>query len=242
MITVRQIAACVLSNPAPGSALTAWKGDVSVLQDLSGAASSPSPLSLLELARSLTQKQVDLNLIYVGFECLTADDYEKVNDALQLARACYAFVDLGIGRAGDFFISVVEAQGREIISDHAEANALIKEWTFPNDAIDVFFVVTFEGLTVGTSPTNGDCDKELNDERSGVVIGVEESTFITGQTLAHEVGHFLGLDRTHPGHDSHSPDPNNLMFEKVPNGGQLTPEQGRMMKKHCSIKTRCRGK
>jgi hypothetical protein len=60
----------------------------------------------------------------------------------------------------------------------------------------------------------------------GAVVELIGST--TGQVLAHEVGHYLGLSHV-------TGDSTNLMFPSVPNGGVLTTAQGNIMKSHCFI-------
>jgi hypothetical protein len=53
----------------------------------------------------------------------------------------------------------------------------------------------------------------------------------TGQALAHEVGHYLGLSHV-------TSDATNLMFPTIPNGGLLTTTQGNTMRSHCFIENR----
>jgi hypothetical protein len=61
---------------------------------------------------------------------------------------------------------------------------------------------------------------------------MEHIASITANTLAHELGHYLGL--------WHQAEWANLMFKDVPNGGTLAAEQGDTMKRHCIVYWGCR--
>lgn len=107
---------------------------------------------------------------------------------------------------------------------------LTNDWTVPNDALDIFFVLTYSGSTIGLSRVDGPCDKDAKG-MDGSVVAIEGSANTTGFVLAHEAGHYLGLN--------HSTNMNNLMFGTVPNGGQLTSGQGADMRDHCFVDPGC---
>jgi hypothetical protein len=192
---------------------------------------SPPPLSVSKLISSVMQRKMDLNVIRVGIELFTNLDTAEMAAAVATTAELFGAVGLGIGRIQQFGISLEQANGHADIDGFLEASALTETFGTRNRAIDVFFVRTFAGPTVGRSPVGGSC-KGLDDINSGVVVAIEHAAAITGNTLAHELAHYLGL--------GHKTQRDNLMFESVPNGQQLTLEQGEKMKRHCLVYTDCR--
>ena len=216
-------------------------GDISIIRDFYGYTRVPTgnQLSLLTQARLLKSPHIHLNLIRVGTNengWFSDADEQEIDTAVQIMRDIYATVSIGIGRVERYSITVAQANGRQDIDSDDEAETLTDEWTVPNDALDVFFVLTYAGATIGLSRTDGSCDKDAKG-MDGSVIAIESDSRTTGFVLAHEVGHYLGLDQDFD--DNHSPDPNNLMYFQVPNGGQLTGGQGGVMKLHCRMKAAC---
>jgi len=168
---------------------------------------------------------ISVNLIRVGSDQFTAADITTINNAVTFLRNVYATVGLGVRRVEHYVITTAQAKGRDVIDNDGEAEALTDEWTVHNNAVDVFLVKSYVGATAGLSPAPGPCDKDAKG-MDGSVVELLGST--TGFVLAHEVGHYLGLQHV-PG------DSTNLMFPSVPNGGTLTGSQGNTMKGHCFI-------
>ena len=224
MLSIKQFATC-LGVTGPAISVRTLFGEIE------------PPLSLLDLVRALIpavmQRKVDLNIICVGSELFSESDKTEIELALAHTSEIFAPVDLGIGKVTFYGIPLIEAIGYEYIDDTNEAQALRAEWSFPNKAIDVFIVRAYGGTKVGSSPISGSC-KQGEDMKGGPVVAIEELLFTTAVTLAHEVGHYLGLDRFH------HPDSSNLMYKYVPNGGELTSEQGETMKRHCIVYRGCR--
>lgn len=225
MTSVKDIAKCIGLN-----------GSFSIVRDFYGYLVAPRPLSLTNQVRLLKVKHIHLNLIRVGSESLTSADEQRIDAAVQFARDTYATVAIGIGRVQRWDITTANANGRDNIDSDDEAGALTEEWSVPNSAHDVFFVRTYAGNTRGRSDVKGSCDKDAK-SMTGSVVSIQDPSVNTGFYLAHEIGHYLGLDMDFD--DNHNPDPNNLMFFSAPNGGKLTGGQGGVMKLHCLMRDPC---
>lgn len=168
---------------------------------------------------------ISLNIIRVGSDQFTDADETTIANAIETLRSTYATIGLTLRRVEDYFITTAEADGHDVINSDGEAESLTDEWTIANNAVDVFFVKLYVGGVAGLSPRDGPCDKDSKG-MNGTVVELSGST--TGQVLAHEVGHYLGLSHV-------TGDSTNLMFPSVPNGGTLTASQGNTMRSHCFI-------
>jgi hypothetical protein len=207
-------------------------GQVSIRRDFYGYRTQvPATLSLLTQVRLLQGKHINLNLIRTA--SFNVSQQREIDFGLNLMRQIYATVNVGVGRIQRFFLP----PGHEVIDGKSEAFDLWNEFSVSNDSIDVFLARLILGDVNGMSPDGGgSCDKDSKDD-SGCVIDVEDSTdglgLTLGQNIAHEVGHFLGLE-----HEDDLPD--NLMFPHTPNGGRLYGGQGGVMVLHCSMNGGCR--
>ena len=221
MISIKQLCQCIGAGDG---------NKVSLLHDFFGfiASTPPVEVSVVTQANLLKGKHVHVNMITVGD--FSWDNLREVDFSLQAMRDYYGQVNLGVGRARWYTISAAEANGRDNIDSNSEAEALTNEWTVPNHALDLFFVLTYSGSTVGLSRVDGPCNKDAKG-MDGSVIAIEHSFDITGLVTAHEAGHYLGL--------GHINDGNNLMNPTVPNNGQLNNSQGNNMKNHCFVVNAC---
>lgn len=197
-------------------------GTFQVVRDFFGhQTGAPQELSLFRQLQLVRQWHVDINVILVGSESFGWDEQAEIDGAIAYMREAYGSVDYGVGRVRWFGIPLQDANGHEHIADDGEAKDLTQEWSVSNYALDVFFVLTYAGSTIGEAPRKGPDSKDAWGAMTGVVLAIEGTSFDTGQVLAREVCRYLGL--------KDSENSNNLMYPTVPNGGNLTNPQGEEM-------------
>jgi len=174
-------------------------------------------------------KHVDINMICVGWESFTSTDTNKMLQAISITRSIYGQVDFGIGAVNWYSISNADAGAKATIDSQSEAEDLTDDWTVPNEALDVFIVRVMNGAD-GWSAVGGSCDKN-GKGMTGSVVSLNGTVANVGNTLAHEMGHYLGL--------SHIPDAGNFI------GGNGSSDswtgiyswQGDKMKTHCFVRS-----
>lgn len=233
MVSIRQLAGC-LGLPSDFSLLGNFFGYASPppWTNADSQASLPQQLSVLTQAKRVQKKHVHLDIIRVGTDSndtLPVADEENVDCAVQWARDIYANIGLGIGRVNRWWlIPLSDGTGYEAIGDDCEAEDLVDEYTAPGGGIDVFFVDTYVGDTVGLTPAKGD----------GVVVESRTNDFLgTARTFSHELGHFFGL-----GHQNDKL--NNLMCQSKPANDmpvsiQLTQSQADTVLAHSDVQPPC---
>jgi hypothetical protein len=170
---------------------------------------------------------VDVNVILVGSDNFTAANRTQVNSSIAIARSIFGQVRLDLRERGRFIVTAAQAGANEIIDNAAECADLTGDWTVQNDAIDMFVVRSMTDAD-GRSPVNGPCNKNAKG-MTGPVVSLNGSTSNSGNTFAHELGHYLGLD--------HIADSGNFIGG---NGSSnsftgIHEWQGNTMKRHCSV-------
>lgn len=223
-LSLRTIAASCVSLSPP----------FSVVRDFYGYIFGP-PGRDMSLKRQLQLVQgdcIDINPIFVGWENFTAAERIKCQFAIQFARDIYDDVDFGIRRLNWRAILVADAGTHVTIASSAEANDLTDDWNGPADALDVFMVRVMTGAD-GWSAVNGPCAKDHLTDMTGSVVSLNGSNSNTGNTFAHEMGHYLGLD--------HVADPNNFIGNNGSSNSNtaITSAQGTTMKQHCYVDDFC---
>lgn len=203
-----------------------------------------SQVSILNHLNSLKGKHIHLNIIWVGIDNPTNADEERIDYAIYRARNIFRTVDLGVGRVERYWISSQEANGRDDIGSVDEAEELTKDWSVPNDGIDVFIVRNISSTDfIGISPVDGPCDKD-DKHMNGVIGGeINLNEEELSRTVSHEVGHYLGL--VHPHGDTCPPigasERDNLMSmsicaNNIRNSVLLWSSQGNTIRGHCFVR------
>lgn len=220
MASLRASAACIGITDSP----------ISVRHDYFGQLRTSVTVSLLEQMNRLRNRHIHLNCIRVGSDQFTGADFNEVDRAVKRIRDLYAAASIGVGRIQHFVISTADARARDVINSDDEAETLTDEWTVPNDSLDIFFVRMYVGSTAGLSRVDGPCNKDAKG-MDGSVVEMNTGGGVSDFSLAHEAGHYLGLN--------HRNNPTALMNPIIPNGGQITNAEAANMRDHCFMKPGC---
>lgn len=196
----------------------------------------------MELAKG---KAFNLSIIFVGHRPdfsgqVSRNDAERVQFGLQKMREIYGQVNLGIRKLYWSHITPEDAGSYTFINSSSEGNDLTNDFYGENDGLDVFWVPGMNPSDGWGPGSKGTCDKSDKDDWTGVVCELGLSEEFTGVLVAHEVGHYLGLD--------HGTDINNFMGTDTNNDGigettanstGITSAQGNKMRNHCYVKSSC---
>ncbi|WUH98398.1 hypothetical protein OHR68_33610 [Spirillospora sp. NBC_00431] len=155
-----------------------------------------------------------LNIVRVGAESFTSEEYTDLYQAVDVTRAIYERRDVTFG-VERLHITNAQAGGFTVITSESEARDLFEQWNgiSGNTFIDVFVVPSisgtgFDGLAGAIPGPTSHAGRESGVvvDKSGVVIGGVRRLNVRylGMLIGHEVGHYLGL--------VHVNEPGNLML------------------------------
>jgi reprolysin-like metallo-peptidase family M12B len=207
-------------------------------------------VSLIQQINSLRGRHFDLNIIKVGSDQFTASDHNEIDYSIFKLRNVYRPANLGVGRIRHWVISTADANGLDSPTTVGDLDDLTAAWTVPNTAIDLFIphnmnVASNSGVVLGKSAIKGPCDKDdATADMTGSTAGLWGSEQ-TARTIAHELGHYLGLQHNHMNQcPTTTAGKNNLMAQSrcalsTRNSTLLTSSQGTDMRGHCSTRGGC---
>jgi hypothetical protein len=193
-------------------------GEISIRKDFFGywgVAKGVTDSLVTQVKRLTAGRYVNINIIMVGVDKWPTSPqfphvYEgpgmiEIEGALRKMREIFAQVKLGVGRIEYYAIPSSDAPDHEIINDECEATDLTNDWTVSNNGLDVFIVLSID-FAKGISAVDGPCDKDayfggmsgsiVELQGKGATIGNGNHT---GKVMAHEVGHYLGLNHVYDG-------------------------------------------
>lgn len=207
---------------------------LSVLEDVFGYdEGAPSTLSVKQQLELVRGESLGLNLVLVAPENYPTGAIGTIEFAIQFMRDIYAQVDIGIRTLEWWAIDAVDAGAHAVIDSFNEAEDLVNDWRVDNDFIDVFVVRSANGLD-GFSAIDGPCNKRSLMGATGAVVSLNGSDTNVGNTFAHEVGHYLGLE--------HVSSPTNFIGNNGSSNSNtgITTAQGDEMKgKDCFVEDVC---
>lgn len=175
--------------------------DMTVLRDVFGyARGAPERLSVKRQLDLVEGQSFGINLIVVCPGRFNSSDYGDIEAAVQTARDLYAQRDVGIRAIEWYHVDASDANGHCVLGDdgssNGEAKALTQDWTVDNDFMDTFIVSSISPKD-GWSAIDGQCDKQSGGcEMSGSVVEMVNNSTVMGILLAHELGHYFGLEHT----------------------------------------------
>lgn len=217
-------------------------GSVSVLRDVFGYVwrdasgnifgGNQRQLSLKNQLQRCKGQALNVNVILVGIENFAAVDFQETQFAIQFMRDIYDDVAVGVRKVVWQQIPASAAGGYAVIDSGSEAHDLTDDWNGPGGALDVFVVRSMNGAD-GWSAVDGPCSKDDKDEMTGSVVSLNGSFSNSGNTFAHEIGHYLGLE--------HVSAVNNFIGNNGASDAKtgITSSQGNTMKSHCHVKDVC---
>jgi hypothetical protein len=260
MASIRALCTCIGITESDVSILGDFFGFTG-LKDLTGSTLPPTlpPDPTGATVQVSLKRQVDrvqglhfhLNVVRIGSDLFSEVDKQEINYSIFKLRNIYHEAGVGVGRVLHWGVDSSNAGGLVSPTSKGDLRQITQNWTVDNDGIDLFlpFNMSVPGpkpktSTAGLSPVGGTCkhkDKTTGLSGSTAAIAGNLSGFDqTARTIAHELGHYLGLWHKNK-------KPMNLMCQSGKVKPQsniriatlLTGHQDHNISNHCSIQTGC---
>ncbi|MEU5262932.1 M12 family metallo-peptidase [Amycolatopsis sp. NPDC021455] len=179
---------------------------------------------------------VDLNVIAVGEDRFAPGKSQQLTDSLAIMTGIFAVHGPVIGTIRRFRIKSADAGALTTVRSLADAQALADRWGVANDALDFFVVaVMSDPKADGWSPVGGSCTKRRTKGLRAPVVSLNGTTANSGNTFAHELGHFLGLPHCEAD-TSLCTDPVNFIKASSNSNTSVTQAQAVRMRGHCQVR------
>ena len=193
-----------------------------------------------------------LNVFKIGSDLFSNSDKQEINYSIFKLRNIYHQVGIGVGRILHFGVDSSNTGGLDTPTSKGDLRQITQNWTADNDGIDLFIPNNMnvsagkKGSILGFSAINGTCkNKDKTTGMSGSTAGLwgvfsTSGTDQTARTVAHELGHYLGLWHKNK-------KPTNLMCQSgsvvapgtIRTSTLLTEHQVNNISNHCSIESGC---
>jgi Metallo-peptidase family M12B Reprolysin-like len=181
---------------------------------------------------------VDLNVVLVGADGFPAAKRQQATRSVAIMKTILGARGPDIGTVKDFTIRTAAAGSLLIPRNDSDARALADRFAVQNDALDLFVVQTIpaSARADGWSPVGGRCDKKKTKGLRSPVVSLNGSEANSGNTFAHEVGHFLGLQHCEktPGLCTNAAI--NFIASSSNSNTDVTLAQSNTMKAHCQVR------
>lgn len=183
---------------------------------------------------------IDVNVIILGIDRIPMAKIRQLDRSLVVMKAILGARGPDIGTFTRFPLNSTQVGmgNLSLISSRAQAQQLTETIRVTNDGVDLFVaeLMIMVPARVGMSVIRGSCDKHA---RTGVrtpVVSLEGNADFSGNTFAHEMGHYLGLSHCGDRPEQCAGDNANFMMENSNGNFSTTQAQSDIMKAHCAVK------
>jgi hypothetical protein len=179
-----------------------------------------------------------------GSDLLTQNDQDVIDYAVFRLRDIYSAAGIGVGLVTRDPRTAANSAGHATVNTQADLTATATDLTADGDLVPVIFPANMNvtttnpdgtiTMTLGLSPVRGPCTPRTGSGMRSAVVDIAGE--LSGRTLAHEVGHYLGA--SHPT----GPPGDNLMAQTGTVASPftavtITPADRTTMLSHCTIRT-----